>query len=87
MIRRSIALALLLGLLLVGCTASGPLGQLPPVPEDRAARILFVRPWHFAGSGASILVMIDGVELYGLDAGEHVEFIVPAGERLVGIKV
>jgi hypothetical protein len=72
--------------LLAGCVSSGPLGQLAPVPDDRAARIVFARPINVITSGVTTAVKIDGRKLYGLDMGQHVAFAVAAGERILGVE-
>ncbi len=73
--------------LLAGCAPGYPIGPLPVVPDPgRAATVIFVRPSHFAGAGATITLTIDGVETYELGTGEHVAVPVSAGERIVGLK-
>ena len=53
--------------LLAGCAPGYLIGPLPVVPDPgRAATVIFVRPSHFAGAGATITLTIDGVETYEL---------------------
>lgn len=72
-------------LLLAGCISSGPLAKLARVPDDQAARIVVARPAGF-GSGTTTAILVDGVRAYGLDAGEHVELTIAAGERILEVK-
>jgi hypothetical protein len=73
-----------IALILAGCISAGPLAP-PPIIEADSARVVFIRPsWlGFLNTGA---VSIDGVELFGLNANQHVAFAVRPGERIVGVR-
>lgn len=77
------ARVLVLALLLTGC-AHGPLATLPAVDPDRAAEIVVIRPSGFVGCGSSVPITVDGQKIHALACGEHVVFVVPAGERIIG---
>ena len=84
MTRRSMVLAVLIMLSLVGCTPSGPLGPAPVVEAGKAAQVVFIRPSRGQGWARTIPVTIDGVEVYGLKNDQYVALKIPTGERMVG---
>jgi hypothetical protein len=74
-----------LGILLVaGCVTHGRIGAMPAVPRfDEAAEIVVIRDHRIFGGALTVSVVLDGVPVYGIDAGEHVILRVPAGEHLI----
>jgi hypothetical protein len=78
------ALWFLCALTLAGCAAHGRVGTLPTLPDPKlAAEIIVIRDHRFLGAAGTITVVLDGVPVYGIDAGEHVILRVPAGEHVV----
>lgn len=79
-------LPLVLLILLAGC-ASGSLGTLPTVADPaHAATVVVIRLYGFVGSGATVPITLDGVEVCQLGVDEHIAMAVPAGERIVGLR-
>jgi hypothetical protein len=71
-------------LTLAGCASHGRVGALPPIPDPKqAAEIIVIRDHRFFGAALTVTVVLDGVPLYGIDAGEHVILRVPVGEHVV----
>lgn len=62
----------LIGILLVcaGCVSHGALGPLPAVDPANSAEIAVIRDHLFVGAAGTVRIQLDGVPLYGLDAGE-----------------
>jgi hypothetical protein len=78
------ALWFLCVLTFAGCAAHGRVGVLPTIPDPKqAAEIIVIRDHRFLGAAGTITVVLDGVPVYGIDAGEHVILRVPAGEHVV----
>ncbi|MGB7302139.1 MAG: hypothetical protein WBD34_22685 [Burkholderiaceae bacterium] len=75
-------------LFLVGCgITSGPLGDLPSVPnKEIASKITVVRISSFAGALNGFTVALDGKDIFGIGSGEYAEFFVPKGEHVITVK-
>jgi Protein of unknown function (DUF2846) len=81
---RRLVLWLLCALTLAGCAGHGRVGALPTIPDAKqAAEIIVIRDHRFLGAALTVTIVLDGVPLYGIDAGEHVILRVPAGEHVV----
>ena len=67
-----------------GCSTHGRVGALPTISDPKqAAEIVVMRDQRFLSAAGTITVVLDGVPVYGIDAGEHVILRVPAGEHVV----
>jgi hypothetical protein len=83
---RRLVLWLLCALTLAGCAGHGRVGALPTIPDAKqAAEIIVIRDHRFLGAALTVTIVLDGVPLYGIDAGEHVILRVPAGEHVVAM--
>ena len=66
------------------CSTHGPVGALPTISDPRqAAEIIVIRDQRVLSAAGIITVGLDGVRVYGIDAGEHVILPVPAGKHVV----
>jgi hypothetical protein len=74
---------LICALLLTGCATHGPLGSMPVTDPSTASEIVVIRDHRFLGAAGTVTVALDGVPVYGIDAGEHVILRVPAGEHVI----
>ena len=82
--RLTAALWFICALTVEGCATHGRVGALPTISDPKqAAEIIVIRDQRFLGAAATITVVLDGVPVYGIDAGEHVILRVPAGEHVV----
>lgn len=71
-------------LIVEGCATHGRIGALPTIADPkRTAEIVVIRDQRFLSAAGTITVGLDGVPVYGIDAGEHVILPVPAGEHVV----
>lgn len=79
---------LVLAVPLAGCgTASGRLGDLPPITNQASAStITVVRVSSIVGAANGYRVALDGQDIFGIGSGEHAEFRVPAGEHYIAAK-
>jgi hypothetical protein len=78
------ALWLFCALTIDGCATHGRVGALPTISDpQQAAEIIVIRDQRFVSAAGTIAVVLDGVPVYGIDAGEHVILRVPAGEHVV----
>jgi hypothetical protein len=85
--KRAVMVALSLAVAgLAGCSGGGPLAPLPVVEPGRGAELVVIRPSGVFACGVSYPVTIDGRAVYALPCGEHVALVVPAGERIFGVK-
>jgi hypothetical protein len=67
-----------------GCATHGRVGALPTSSDPtQAAEIIVIRDQRFVSTAGIIRIVLDGVPVYGIDAGEHVILRVPAGEHVV----
>ena len=67
-----------------GCATHGRVGALPTSSDlTQAAEIIVIRDQRFVSAAGTIRIVLDGVPVYGIDAGEHVILRVPAGEHVV----
>jgi hypothetical protein len=79
-------LLILVALALTAC-AHGLIGALPRIDApDQAAEVVVIRPRGFVGCAISLPITFDGSEVYGISCGEHARLVVPAGERIFGVK-
>jgi hypothetical protein len=79
-----LVLWLLCVLTLAGCAGHGRVGALPTIPDAKqAAEIIVIRDHRLLGAALTVTIVLDGVPLYGIDAGEHVILRVPTGEHVV----
>jgi len=79
-----LTLAALTLIALAGCVTHGRMGALPAMPSSgEAAEIVEVRDHRILGAALTISVVLDGVPVYGIDAGEHVILRVPPGEHVI----
>jgi hypothetical protein len=79
-----LALEALTLIALAGCVTHGRMGALPSVPNPgEAAEIVVIRDHRILGAALTITVVLDGVPLYGVDAGEHVILRVAPGEHVI----
>jgi hypothetical protein len=78
--------ALLVVLLLAGCTTHGRIGALPTIsnPTD-AAEIVVIREWRYLMGGGNFTISLDGAPLYGIATSEHVVIPVSTGYHVVGV--
>jgi hypothetical protein len=84
--RHVLASLLCCALLLAGCVTHGRLDAALPQADPRtAAEITVIREWRFIGGGANLIVLLDGVPLYGISVDEHVVLSVPPGDRILSV--
>jgi len=80
----TIALWFFCALTVEGCATHGRVGALPTSADPtQAAEIIVIRDQRFVSAAGTIRIVLDGVPVYGIDAGEHVILRVPAGEHVV----
>jgi hypothetical protein len=74
-------------LALAGCVTHGVINPVPSVAEGTAAaEIVILRESRFAASPLTVPVTLNGLETFGLHAGEYVVMRVPPGDHIVGTK-
>ena len=78
------ALCFFCALTVEGCRTHGRVGALPTISDPKlASEIIVIRDQRFVSAAGTITVVLDGVPVYGIDAGEHLILRVPAGEHVV----
>lgn len=66
------------------CATHGRVGAPPTISDPKqAAEVIVMRDQRFLSAAGTITVVLDGVPVYGIDAGEHVILPVPAGKHVV----
>lgn len=74
-------------MIIVGCVATGQIGRLPSIKDEKfAGEVTVIRIWHFVGVAISYIVMVDGKEIFGIRAGQHVRFRLDEGDHYIGVK-
>jgi hypothetical protein len=79
-------LTLVCAIFIAGC-ASGPIGKLSPiVDEKRSGEITVIRVSSIVGVANSYIVTLNGTDVFAIRSGQYTKFKFNEGEHYIGIK-
>jgi hypothetical protein len=70
----------------VGC-ATGPMAKLPPIDASaRSGEVTVIRASSIVDITNSLLLTLDGKEIFGIRSGQYTKFTVNEGNHVIGVK-
>lgn len=84
--RKVSTLVFFTSLFLAAC-AHGPIGTLPKVTSaKKAAESIVIRNKNIVGATNSLIITLDGQEIFGIKIGEYTKFNLEPGKHSIGVK-
>ena len=80
------AFVLMLSILSAGC-ASGPIGKLPTISNDKpSVEVTVIRVSSIVGATNSYKITLNGNDIFGIRSGQYTKFKLNEGEYHIGVK-